>query len=139
MDHSRFIASLAGPILVAIAVSLLLNPGLVAGLAADIASSPAILMVSGMAAMLLGLLIVRTHNVWKGWPIAVTLFGWAALLGGAVRIIFPQWVGEVSLAVGQANSGVSPIAGGVALLIGLFFTWQGWFVPSTPAPTAYED
>ena len=126
--------------MVAVGVSLLLNPGLVAGIVADLASSPSLMIVSGMAAMLLGLLIVRTHNVWRGWPITVTLFGWAALIGGAFRILLPDVAASMATAVGGPQQGLAPFAGGAAILVGLFFSWQGWSVPLTAsAPTAYDD
>ena len=137
INHSRFIASLIGPIVTAVGVSLLLNPGLVAGIARDLASSPSLMIVSGMAAMLLGLMIVRSHNVWRGWPIAVTLFGWACVLGGAFRILLPDVAAGMATAVAAPHQGLAPIAGGVAILVGLVFAWQGWSVPLTS--TDLED
>ena len=36
---------------------------------------------------------MNTHNVWVlDWALIVTLFGWAFLLGGALRIIAPRIV-----------------------------------------------
>lgn len=125
--------------MVAVGLSLLLNPGLVAGIAADLVSSPSLMIVSGMAAMLLGLLIVRTHNVWRGWPITVTLFGWVALVGGAFRILLPDVAASMATAVAAPHQGLAPFAGGAAILVGLFFAWQGWSVPLTAAPTDLED
>jgi len=123
----------------AVGISLLLNPGLVVAITTDLAHSRALLIVTGMAAMLLGLLIVRTHNVWRGWPITVTVFGWLALIGGAIRVLFPDAVAQLSTMVGETHQGLAPFAGGFALLVGLFFTWQGWLVPAEPVPTAFED
>ena len=137
--HSRFIASLIGPIVVAVGLSLLLNPGLAIGIAADLASSPSLMIVSGMAAMLLGLLIVRTHNVWRGWPITVTLFGWVCVIGGAFRILLPDVAADMATVVAAPHEGLTPFAGGAAILVGLFFAWQGWSVPLTAAPTDLED
>jgi hypothetical protein len=46
-----------------------------------------LILITGVLAMTAGLAIVNTHNVWMlGWPVIVTLFGWALVIGGAVRI-----------------------------------------------------
>jgi len=126
-DHSRFIAALIGPTVMAVGLSMLMNPGLIAGLAADITDSPGLMMTSGVLAMLLGLAILKSHNRWKGWPLAVTLFGCLAVIGGILRIVTPDFVSSLAQEAGQVpGGGLAPFAGGVFLLIGAFFTWQGW-------------
>lgn len=137
MNHSRFIAALIGPVVMAVGLSMLMNPGLVAALADDIAASPALMMTSGVIAMLLGLAIVKSHNVWKGWPLAVTLVGWLAVIGGLLRMVVPDFVSSLAREAAMIpGGGLAPFAGGAFLLIGAFFTWQGWLFAfvSAPAP-----
>lgn len=139
MHHSRFIAALIGPVVMAVGLSMLMNPGLVAGLAADVAASPALMITTGIIIMLLGLAIVKSHNVWKGWPLAVTLVGWLAVFGGMLRIVVPDFIASLALEAGQVpGGGLAPFAGAVFILIGAFFTWQGWLAAfvSPPAPEA---
>ncbi len=127
MDHSRFIAALIGPIMIAVGLALLLNPGLIAALATDLSESPALLITSGVLSLLGGLAIVKSHNVWKGWPIAVTLFGWLAVIGGAMRIMLPDVVAGIATGLGGVpGEGLAPFAAGVILIFACFFTWQGW-------------
>ena len=38
-----------------------------------------------------GLALVRAHNRWVlDWPVMVTLSGWAALVLGSLRMVFPH-------------------------------------------------
>jgi len=140
--HSRFIAALIGPVVMAVGLSMLMNPGIVAALSDDIAASPALMMTSGVIAMLLGLAIVKSHNRWKGWPLAVTLVGWIAVIGGLLRVAVPDFV--ISLAREAAlvpGEGLAPFAGAAFLAVGAFFTWQGWLAEfvSGPAPASTPD
>ena len=55
-----------------------------------------LVLISGVLAIVAGLSIVNTHNVWiVDWTLIVTVFGWALVLGGASRIIAPQVVSDV--------------------------------------------
>ena len=60
-------------------------------LAGEFLASPALMFLSGVITMPAGLAIVLAHNVWTpDWRIVITVLGWLALLGGALRIIAPQ-------------------------------------------------
>jgi len=50
----------------------------------EMAHSRAMLYVLGFIALLLGLLVVLTHNIWTAGPLplVVTLFGWVLILKG---------------------------------------------------------
>ena len=37
----------------------------------------------------LGIIIVAFHDVWRGWPLVITLIGWALLLKGTLHLLFP--------------------------------------------------
>ncbi len=48
-------------------------------------------------ALLAGLAIVNTHNLWvAGWPVIITIFGWLAVVGGIIRIGFPGIVKAIA-------------------------------------------
>ena len=89
MDRSRFLAALIGPTLAVTCASLIVNPAVVADLVATVAASPTFVFMAGIATLPIGLAIVLAHNVWKGWPIFITLFGWLAVVGGLARILLP--------------------------------------------------
>ena len=90
-----------------------------------LADSPLIL-ISGVLAMVAGLSIVNTHNVWVlDWPVIVTLFGWALVLGGFFRIVVPRVVHDVGGAM-VGHPIITIIAGTIWGSIGAFLTFKGY-------------
>lgn len=85
MTDSKRLAGLIGPALMALSVTEAVNIDVFANqMAPVIYLNGAILFVTGLA-------IVRAHNLWTwGWPVLVTLTGWAALLGGFLRMAAPN-------------------------------------------------
>ena len=124
MDRSRFIAGLIGPTLVAVAVSILVNGGMIGGIAEQLGRDYSLIFISGVITLPAGLAIVLAHNVWRGWPVVVTIFGWLAILSGAVRILFAPHLAEVipGVVLGPAPM----IAAIIVLLLGLFLSWKAF-------------
>ena len=47
--------------------------------------------LSGFLALIIGNLLVVSHNVWTAdWRVIITIFGWLSLLKGVVRLFFPS-------------------------------------------------
>lgn len=124
MDRSRFIAGLIGPTLVAVAISILINGGMVADMVSQMSANYSLLFISGVITLPVGLAIVIGHNVWRGWPAVITVFGWLAVIAGVLRIIFaPHLAG---FAAGMAAGPVFIIAAAAFLLLGLFLSWKAF-------------
>jgi hypothetical protein len=81
MSASRYIARLIGPVL------LIIGIGMVAGLFVEGESysslmkefigSRALIFITGVLALLAGLVIVNVHNLWvPDWRVVVTVLGW---------------------------------------------------------------
>jgi len=102
MPTSILIARLIGPILVVAGLAALVNPKLLPEVGREFLASRALIFIGGFLALLAGLAIVNTHNVWSGgWPVVITVIGWLAVAGGILRIGFPSLVkslGEAMLA-----------------------------------------
>lgn len=82
---ARTTARIAGPALVALAATERANMGIFA------AQTAPVVYLNGTLLLVAGLAIVQAHNRWRwGWPLAVTLLGWAALAVGLVRMSLPQ-------------------------------------------------
>jgi proline iminopeptidase len=46
--------------------------------------------LNGALLFIAGLSIIRIHNIWKGWPVLITLAGWILFFGGMYRMIAPE-------------------------------------------------
>jgi len=125
MDRSRFLAGLIGPTLAAVAISILVNGGMIAEMAAQLSADYALIFISGVITLPVGLAIVLAHNVWRGWPAVITVFGWLAVVGGLLRILAPRQLAEFASGVVAQGPAVSIVAG-VILLLGLFLSWKAF-------------
>lgn len=125
MTNSEFIASLIGPVLVAVSVSMLLNRAQFQDFLRHLENNIMLIMFAGIALLVSGIAIVQTHSIWHGWPIIITLFGWLAIIGGLMRILFAPRM--QALAEKTANNAtVLTLATAISLLLGLFLTGKGF-------------
>jgi hypothetical protein len=96
MLASRYLAKLIGPLFVAIGAGLLFNGQIYTAMADQYLSNYALIYVSGLMSLTVGTAVVLAHNVWRpNWRVIITLFGWLLVIGGAVRIVFPQFIQRV--------------------------------------------
>ncbi len=126
MDTSIFLARLIGPLLLVIAAGLLLRQTSWRPMASDFLANRALVYLTGFLALLAGLAIVNTHNVWVAhWPVIITILGWMAVIGGIFRMLWPERVigiGERMLSNTSAITTIGVIEG----LIGLWLTYAGY-------------
>ncbi len=126
VNASIFLAKVIGPMLAVIGASILLNPKQFRSVAQEIMRSPALVFVIGHIALPAGIATVLVHNVWVlDWPVIITILGWAAAIGGAIRILAPQRATKVGREATE-KPGTLPIAGGVWLVIGLVLSYFGF-------------
>lgn len=84
MKVSEQIAALLGPTLLVLTLSEGVNLHVMTN------TSPAVAYLNGGILFVAGLAILRAHNRWTfGWPVLVTLVGWAFLLGGFLWMFAP--------------------------------------------------
>ena len=126
MDSSFYIARLLGPVLLAAALPMVFNPTYIQELADEFLKTHALMYVTGVMVMLGGLGIVNKHNIWvMGWPVMITLFGWAMIIGGAFRVVLPSAV----ISIGSSMLGkpfMTRISGVVWLVAGAFLSYKGY-------------
>jgi predicted phage tail protein len=113
-ERSRRLARLVGPPLIAISASEAVNLDVVREQYRFDS------YLDGSVVFVAGLSLVHGHNRWSsGWPVVLTLTGWAAMLGGLVRMFAPR------AETGQA--GPSSYAGiAVPFGVGVFLTVKGY-------------
>ena len=126
MQTSILIAKLIGPIVLVAAIAMLVNAKDLQEMARGFLQDRALIYVTGVLAMLGGLAILNTHNVWgASWPVFITIFGWAMVIGGVARMALPQVVTSVGGAMLQ-NPAVMRVSGAVWVLIGGLLTYVGY-------------
>jgi len=126
MTNAELIAGFAGPLFMAVAAALLINRRTIAGLVSGTLNSPEFIFFSGIFTLLAGLAIVRVHNLWSAeWTILVTVLGWLAIIGGLLRIIWPERVSAARKTMLRDENTLTGWAL-VALMLGAFLTAKGY-------------
>jgi hypothetical protein len=126
MQASIFLARIIGPLLVTIGIGMLVNGPVYQTMAVEFLHSHALIYLSGLLVLVGGLALVNVHRAWGlQWPVIITLFGWLMVIGGIVRILAPQFVETVGLAI-LTGAGVMTGAGIAVLALGGFLSFKGY-------------
>src|ERR1700738_2160012 len=100
MSASLFLARLIGPVMLVVGLAVFANQRGFREMSEESLASRALMFLSGLLIMPVGLAIVLTHNVWTpAWGVSLTLFGWSSAIGGALRLFGPPFVVRVGHAV----------------------------------------
>jgi hypothetical protein len=127
MAMSVWIAKLVGPVLLVAAIPMVASTKDLQEIAREFLKDRALIYVTGVLVMVGGLAIVNTHNVWiADWPVIITLFGWAMIIGGAVRVALPAVVRNIGAAMIDLPS-VTRVSGAFWALIGAYLIYKGYF------------
>lgn len=121
---SRFIAGLMGPVLMALGSSMLLNRQLAPEIAAEVAHSKGLIIISGVSLLVAGLAIVQCHATWRGWPAVITALGWLSVLSGLARILFPFELADFAAQI--SAPAVGNAAAAVCIALGAFLTAKAY-------------
>ena len=129
MEHSIFLAKVMGLYLLIVPAAALLKRKQFAELAKEFVTSLAVVFLSGLVSLVLGLLIVVSHNVWTAdWRAIITTIGWLALVKGVVRILFPE---KLATFVIDPSSTRWTLALIVLLGLGIYLTYIGFSAGAT--------
>ena len=125
MSTSVFIARLIGPVMLVIGLAVLTNQRAFREMAEEFLSSRALLFLSGLIIMPVGLAIVLTHNIWAAdGRVMITLFGWVNLIGGAARLCAPEYVMQSGRAMLKRPHFI-PVAAAIWVVAGSLFCLFG--------------
>ncbi|MEM7191699.1 MAG: hypothetical protein AAF405_02320 [Pseudomonadota bacterium] len=126
MQTSVFLARLMGPVLLAVAVSMFVNGDRQVAMARQFLENPPLIFISGMLILTAGLAIVLHHNVWVAdWRVIITVFGWLAVIGGVLRIVFFQSIERIGAKM-LVKPWVMPTGAVVAFVLGSVLSFFGY-------------
>lgn len=90
MDISVFLAKALGLYLLIVGSGMLINKK-IRSIFLEILNNHTLLYVSDFLGLIIGILIVASHNIWvTDWRLIITLIGWVALIKGTLRVVFPH-------------------------------------------------
>ena len=116
MLASRYLAKLIGPLFLAIGAGLLFNGQIYDAMIEQYVASTALIYLSGLMALTFGIAIVLAHNVWiANWRLIITLFGWLLVVGGTIRIVFPQIIQHFGGTI--RHLAAAPVIGGALVIV----------------------
>ncbi|HUX80458.1 MAG TPA: hypothetical protein VMW10_12060 [Alphaproteobacteria bacterium] len=126
MELSIYLAKAIGLYYVIVSLGMILNGARIKTLMIEIMNSPGLLFVTGFFALIIGVLLVTSHNIWvSDWRILITLLGWGALLKGIMIVTVPQLMIETSKKWIQNNISYYATMCFV-FLVGVFLLYHGY-------------
>ncbi len=126
METTLFLAKVFGLYLLVMGVAVPLRRKVLGAMAAAFADSPPAVYLASVLALILGLVLVVSHNIWvAGWPLAITLLSWLVLLKALAFLLLP--FDATARAVGWFNRPGCFVAGAaVSIALGLFLAGKGF-------------
>ncbi len=84
--------------------------------------SPATLFFSAIVTLIIGILLVVSHNIWTmGWAVLITILCWWVLIKGILRLYFPEIDRKWTTAFTKTNVYYSSAI--IMLVLGIFFLY----------------
>ncbi|MBM1814295.1 hypothetical protein [Pseudosulfitobacter pseudonitzschiae] len=126
MQTSIFLAQLIGPVLALMGLFVAIHPTRVEAMGREVLESPTLLLLAGLLALVPGLAIVLSHNIWVAdWRAVITVLGWIMLVAGTSRILLPglmQKMGDNML----RHRALIMVPSVLMLALGGYLIWVGY-------------
>ncbi len=115
----------------AVGIGILINPDFYKKLFEDFTEDTTALYFGGVAALVIGYLILAFHNTWtKDYSVIITVIGWIALIKGILIIVRPKLMIALTKAI-AAKENFLKIEAIAIVIIGLALAFLG-FCPKSP-------
>lgn len=117
-----FLASIWGPIILAVGIGVFFNRSYYARLYRDLQRETLAVLTFGMVMMGLGIWQIGAHNSWDTFAEGLISFlGWGLLAKGLAFIIAPTWVDQSG--DWTADSKLLPLVGTLTTIVGAYLTY----------------
>lgn len=127
MELSIFLAKVIGWYFVITSVFTLTRQDAMKSLIGDIIAERALMFFIAVVTLILGLLLVLSHNVWlMGWPVMITIVAWLVLIAGLIRLFAPEY----SIKMAQwwlRNPAYFITVTVICLLLGIYLLYMAYF------------
>jgi len=127
METSVFIAKIFGLCYLIIGISFILNRKILQQVIEEFSKSVAALFYGGIVALVVGIVIILTHNVWvANWRVIITIIGWLGLIKGIWITVFPDSAAKL-MKLYQGNERLLTFQAVFVLVFGITLTYFGFF------------
>ena len=127
MELSIFLAKVLGLYLVIVPLAVLVNRKHLPRLVEEFSTNVGLNILASIFALVLGLLLVVSHNVWTAdWRVLVTILGWLTLAKGVVRLLFLERMQKLSALSLKPWWAVVLV---LFVLVGLYLSYVGFSTP----------
>jgi hypothetical protein len=125
LDISIFLAKALGVYLLVVSSGMLVNSNSIKPILTDFLKNQGLLYVSGFVALIVGILIITSHNIWVAdWRVLITIIGWMSFLKGTWLVVAPQ-AGHMLMAKWMKNHTAYVVAALVDLALGAYLYYAG--------------
>ncbi|MFN3234182.1 MAG: hypothetical protein ACE365_02055 [Gammaproteobacteria bacterium] len=126
MDVSLFLAKVFSLYLCIFGLAMLGNHDRFVKDIDHILENRAVMFLSAITVLILGILLVISHNVWvAGWPVIVTILSWMTFTKGALMLLMPSF--EIKRRHLLKQSSVFYSIAIIYLVIGVYLGYVGFF------------
>lgn len=126
MDVSKLLSKVSGILLLIVGIAMFKGMDqLLTCINGYIHDAP-LMFITGFFILILGLLMVVSHNIWQwNWRVIITLIAWAVLFKGACILLFPQIITDATVIFLQ-NSTIPYVAAGFNCVMGILLSYFGF-------------
>lgn len=124
---TRFSARVVGPLILIVGAVILVRFGDMALLIPGILGDGPLTFITGVFTLICGLVLIAAHHHWNSAPaIAISLLAVLTIVRGITLLFAPSFL--TGLVHSFLNLGPGAlVAGAVALILGAWLTFVGWF------------
>lgn len=126
MDTSKFLAKVIGFYCLIVGTAMLSNMHQFTGHVVKLLHDTQLMFVSGFFALIIGLLLVVSHNIWQwSWRLIITIIAWLILFKGVSIVYFPEYLDVITKHFVH-NMQIAYTAASIDVILGLVLIYKGF-------------
>ncbi|OGN63785.1 MAG: hypothetical protein A3E80_06690 [Chlamydiae bacterium RIFCSPHIGHO2_12_FULL_49_9] len=127
MTFSIYLAQVIGFTILLMNLAVLSNQQRYKRTVIEFVGNAPLVTLSGMISIILGFILVMSHNIWiYGWPVVITIISWILLLQGIMRLFAPDAFAKMVKEMVAKPTYV--ILSWIWLVIAIYLIWAGFIL-----------